>query len=658
MLWTIALSLAMGQGAPTGFGPATVAFPLTVQGNPFDPDANDVRVRFVQGPKTEERLAYFDADGKWKAVLRAGTGGVWDATALHNGKVVAEKFARVTLNPCGDEGFVRRHPKAANRFVLDNGGGYYPIGHNIGWQGPNQLELTEQIALLGKSGGNWTRIWACHWDGKNPWWKVGDLDAARDRFWFEPIQRWDALIAACERSGVRAQFVLFHHGQWTTRVNPNWSENPWNKANGGFLESPTEFFTNAEAKQRAKRWLRYAVARWGHSPAVMAWELFNEVEWVEARYADRWDTIEAWHGEMADFIRSLDPYRHLVTTSSPMEREKLWVKMDFYQPHTYPPDIEAAIAGEHQPGDKPLFFGEFGGAGAAPLAGGERGGIRDGIWAAALANQGGAGQYWFWDRLQAERELYSEYRIAADVFAAAELWEHASAKPVALPIESPGKTDLVFAPGLGWAPSKTTELNLPQDVVSGKHGMMSSYFQSSKSNNAAMFPGPLSLRFKSEKPGEARIQLGQISAGGADVGVYLNGKLYEQRTFRGGSGDRRVREVIVVPFEAGANHIELRNTGADWVVVSQIRIPGLGPTARARALAESDWMFARVKAMPGTTRAVLGPLPLAAGTYQVQRTDLDTGLVRKNWHRLARGARLTLDDLKADEAVLIRKGEE
>ena len=166
-------------------------------------------------------------------------------------------------------------------------------------------------------------------------------------------------MGACEKSGIRFQMVLFHHGQFSTKVNPNWQDNPINQAKGGFLKDPADFFTDKQSKDLAKKWLRYAVARYAASPNVLAWELFNEVEWVDARYNDRWKDVEDWHKEMADYVRSIDPYKHLITTSSD-QRPGLLKSVDYAQPHVYPPNLKLAIGGFPVNNDKATFFGEFG----------------------------------------------------------------------------------------------------------------------------------------------------------------------------------------------------------------------------------------------------------------------------------------------------------
>ena len=87
---------------------------------------------------------------------------------------------------------------------------------------------------MGKLGLNWSRIWANHWDGKNPFWVKGD----QLKFDESALDKWESIIKGAERGGIKFQFVLFHHGPWSSRVNSNWVENPMNKKNGGFLDKP------------------------------------------------------------------------------------------------------------------------------------------------------------------------------------------------------------------------------------------------------------------------------------------------------------------------------------------------------------------------------------------------------------------------------------
>lgn len=652
------LALAAIVAPVEWFGPATVEFRLEPNGNPFDPVENDVRVRFRSADgAVEDRLAFYDGEGRWKAVLVATKKGTYAPSVVRNGDSVNLELKPLTLDRRLPLGFVRRHPDHTNRFRYDDGSPYWPVGHNLGWSGPG-TSLEDQIAMIAKSGGNWTRIWACHWDGKNPWWPQDDANADPSQLWFPAIKKWDALVSACEKARVPMQFVLFHHGAFSSTVNQNWQDHPWNAKNGGFLKTAVEFFTDAEAKRRTKMWLRYAVARWAHSPGVLAWELFNEVEWVDARYANRWDIIADWHSEMARYLRSLDPYRRLITTSSAMDQKAVWAEMDYGQPHTYPVSVTNAVAGEPPLPGKPLFFGEFGGGGGRDLGANERLVVRDGLYASLLANHAGAAQYWFWDRME-RLKLYAEYERFARALAISEPYDHPEAKPVALTVETTARAPLSISPGRGWAQNEVSHLDLPQDATIARLGRLAGYFQAQKGGNAAMFPEPLTVVFEASKPGEARLHINQIARQGASLKVRLNGKEVANRTFEGGSGDRNVNETVAVPFGAGRNELVFENPGPDWFVYNRIEVDGLAPQVRAMALGEDEWLIARLRGKSEDGRVQLADLGLKAGNYLTYLVDLETGKERKFWtKRNADADPLRLEYTEDDVLLVLRRGEE
>ena len=63
----------------------------------------------------------------------------------------------------------------------------------------------------------------------------------------------------------------------------------------------------------ASEWyFKYVVARYGYSPHVLSWELWNEVDGVEQYDAAN---VSVWHTKAASFLRSVDPNAHMVTTS-------------------------------------------------------------------------------------------------------------------------------------------------------------------------------------------------------------------------------------------------------------------------------------------------------------------------------------------------------
>lgn len=509
-----------GPAKRTWFGPVTVSFNVKFPGNPYDPAENDVTVRFTnESGASLDRIAFYDGPAGWKATLVAPNKGRYKAVLIRNGErtTVQPNPAEVVLETPIAKGYVRRDPDADNRFMFDDGERFYPIGHDLAW--PSQTRsIPDQLKMMHDAGLTWARIWAASWSSMNPWWPNDEV-VPPGQLWLKALQNWQTDIDAAEADGIKFQFVLFNHGLFSSTVNPNWPGHPWNAANGGFLKSATAFFTDPEAKKRTKMWLRYAVARWAHSPSVMAWELFNEIEWVDAmRYAP--DTVFAWHKEMAAYLRQIDPYGHLVTTSSTMEPTHLWDAMDYYQPHTYPVDVTTAVSGIQVPPGKPLFFGEFGSTNGP--SSGEKRVIRDGVYAAMLANHAGTAMYWSWDRVDADH-LYGEYKQAVEILKASKLAAHDRAKPLAVDVSTAGQGELVFRPGLGWTKTEQFAFDLPADVDAKAMNRVSSFLQSQTGGNSALCPQPLDFTFDAKSDGTASLHIVTLSRGGAHVHLLLDG---------------------------------------------------------------------------------------------------------------------------------------
>jgi hypothetical protein len=482
------------------------------------------------------------------------------------------------------------------------------------------------MTKMGQQGANWSRIWTSHWDGKNPFWPDKGQRLAPRELWQGPLQTWDAIVDAADRAGVSFQFVLFHHGPYSTTTDSNWSDHPWNTKNGGFLADPTDFFVNPEAKKRAKIWLRYAVARYAHSPAIMAWELFNEVQWVDAikKNPGRMADVAAWHKEMAAYVRSLDPYHHLLTSSSSESLDShIFDSVDYMQPHTYPANVLASIGGYKFKG-KPGFFGEFG-----PPAG-PRGSVRklvrDGIYGGILAGHAGAGEYWFWDQVD-RNGLAPDYKAARYVIDHSGLLDHPNAKPLDIWVDTPKHGDMQLAAGLGWGKSSVSELDLPK-VGIGQLAGWSQYFQSIE-NGQKGWAKPFVVKFDAPAAGKMLIGIGQVSPKGATLGVWVNDKQVLDKKFDPpAAGARPARggvPPISIDYPAGPVTVRIENHGGDWIRMDSITVPGVGPTAFGHGLGDRHWALIRIVG-PDTSSVTVSGLPLADGSYSAKVVDAATGV--------------------------------
>jgi hypothetical protein len=646
---SVLTEMAKAPTATVWYGPATATFPVQFAGNPYDPAENDVTVQFKdKRGHVETRLAFFNnAIGSWQAILVAPESGSFRAQLLRNGSPspVADREGVIKLMAPLPHGFVRPDSRHSNRFVWDDGTPCTPIGFDLGWQNPAILPITDQVAKMGKSGVNWTRIWACSWDGKNPWWPSDHSKLEPRTLWPAALMKWEAIEEACSAANVGLQLVLFHHGEFSSKVDPNWPENPWNVKNGGFLQKPGDFFTDPEAKTRAKIWLRYAVARYGASPALFGWELFNEVQWVDPIQIDhRWDEVEAWHKEMADYIRSIDPYHHPVTSSSEL-RPNFDSSLDYLQPHTYPNNIFASVVGTVMPPGKPGFYGEFG-------PGNMQGvdlhrAILDGLLGGLLANHAGAGMFWYWDTVE-QKNLYSSFLIGRKVADLSHWDRHPDAKIAPISVHTQDKSTFVFQPGVGWGPTTQFVFNLPNGASAAALGKISSYIQGT--NNRNMMPEPIQLNFSLDGPSRLTVRIGDISNTGGNLDVKLDGTIVSHGSYKHGE----TIAPIEVPLTGGAHSVILSNDGADWVGLKSVSIDNLAPLAGATALAEGKWMMLRLSrndAGTGLVHVDLSDLPLPADKYHVAEINLQTGDV-KQFEASVKDSKLGLEVSNPDEILI------
>jgi hypothetical protein len=166
------------------------------------------------------------------------------------------------------------------------------------------------------------------------------------RYYRKTAERLDEVLLCAEERDIYVMLTLDYHGVFKSEVdvwasNAEWRTNPYNAKNGGPCESPVDFFTGTLAKKIYKNKLRYMVARWGYSTNLACWELWNEIDnvmdWQKVPSA----AIVSWHKEMANYLKQIDPYKHLVSTSvSHREMPGLWKveAIDFSQHHLYGPD--------------------------------------------------------------------------------------------------------------------------------------------------------------------------------------------------------------------------------------------------------------------------------------------------------------------------------
>lgn len=558
--------------------------------NPFDtdvvdimvtitePDGNDVNVpAFFYKEYDENSYGRFvNARGAcWKirfAPSQLGTYSINQITITdHNGIHKINQDILFTCIESDDKGIIRIDTQNPYYLRYDNNEPYIPIGHNVSWwneDGTGQWEDTfEKMHNVGE---NWTRIWMTHfYQGTTLEWRSNKRYYDGVGVLSMPIAwRLDRIVENCEQNSISMQLTLQHHGQFSTTVNANWNDNPYNirfaASDGGFLDDPADFFTDAEARRITKYKYRYIIARWGYSGAILAWELFNEVQYTDGWDDDR-DSVVDWHVEMADYIKSVDPFNHLVTTSSDTSGfDSLWCRddIDLVQVHyygSYNISFFDEAFNRLSNYNKPVIMGEFGDFDRTNEDEG-RLVIHNGIWSAFHVNSGA--NLWWWDNFIELYDCYDEF-AALSVYAEGE-------DPAA---HNLSKADIVTEdmplwasanPGLSdfWAVSTQTVFNIAADGTVPGIGNLTQWLHGTTKEDYRSDP---IFNLEMSQDGTLKIHV-ESTADWCDnsLRVLVDSRQVFSSSYTAGSSDF----VIEVPIPAGLHAVQIQNTGQDWFQIS------------------------------------------------------------------------------------------
>jgi hypothetical protein len=391
----------------------------------FDPGQIDLQVQF-EGPggRRLRCTAFFsiDADGPlWKVRLLPPLPGRWTGRALlrldSGPELEAAALPVLDLAAVVQPQRVTVDAQSPTTFAFDDGRPYIPVGLNIAWSvGPDVVaDYRRWFQALAAQGGNIARLWMASWSFGLEWQDTGLGDYTRR---MPRAEQLDAVLELAEEHGIRVMLCMINHGAFNPRVDAEWDANPYNRRLGGPLDQPEQFVSHPQARQLFARRLRYTAARWAHSPALLAWEWWNEINWTPITDA----ALLPWLQEMNAVLDRHDPYQRLRSTSGHEPDSVVWRQpgMHFLQEHRYtksdPLTVmpQAAAAWRQHAPRLPVLMAEFGldpSFQDVPQAQRlEAIQLHDANWAAVLAGFAGSAMYWWWDRLVDPQGLWPAYR--------------------------------------------------------------------------------------------------------------------------------------------------------------------------------------------------------------------------------------------------------
>lgn len=441
--------------------------------NPFDPEQADVVVEFQAPGGDVARTPAFAYRGythealdsgaerlepagdlEWRVRFTPTVPGLWQwrwtRTAPNTDPEIGPwQPLRVGRNDDPTRhGFVRRSAHDDRYLTFDDGAPFFAVGENLSWadsRGTFAYELW--LDRLYAEGVNYVRLWMPSWGFGLDYApaELGDYTERLDRAW-----QLDRVFELAEARGIQIMLSVQNHGPLDLDdfFGSGWGTNLYNADNGGPIAHPSEFWGDEEARSFFRRYLRYVVARWGYATNLLAWELLNEGNLPEQ--PPSFATMIEWHREMSETLRSHDPNRHLVTTSSSQSEsvfaywlignvgsrlpfQGVWElpEIDFTQIHAYQIGTLGVLTSTHEmfPAlvepmrtfGKPTLLGETGVDFQGPaetLAVDPAGdGFHDMLWAGVFSESFGTGMTWWWDNVVDPQDWYFQFGPVADFVA-------------------------------------------------------------------------------------------------------------------------------------------------------------------------------------------------------------------------------------------------
>ena len=542
-------------------------------------------------------------------------------------------------------GFIRKN--ATNYLNFDDGSQYIPVGENMCWYNSNAYtDYTNWLNKLTDNKGNFIRLWMPAW-ALGIEWKSG-FNGFGGLMQYKQTSAYylDWLLDYCRQKGVYAMLCLLNHGTVSTNVNPEWNDNPYNAANGGPCTNTWDFFTNTTAKDFIKNRFRYIVARYGYSRNIMSWELFNEVEWTNDFDNHKAD-ITGWHDEMAQYIKSIDVYDHLLTTSYAHSDEDpdTWnlASMDITQTHYYvnTPNLETVIAsGEKEylaQYGKPTLNGEFGlGPGGGTLSTTDPNGvhIHNAIWASAFSGGMGTAMTWWWDSYIEPRNLYPHYKPLSELLASLPLKDE-NYKKASASVTGGGMSDITISPGANFGASTDASFTVDAGSITPGPTRLGSYLYGNSFNT--QYRNPPSFTVNYPVAGQFKVITGNSTGQSPKINIYLDGveKLNQNAA---------INATYTIDVPAGNHVIKVDNLGTDWIFISGYVFTNIGSPLNVYTLKNEDttafagwvhnkeynWKYLQDNsgtppaAISGANIIVQG---IADGMYAIQFINCTTGAV-------------------------------
>ncbi len=246
----------------------------------------------------------------------------WHGNIKRASLVIRQVTTLEPVRPASDADPVPSMPWIETRsglpyFVTERGEAWTPIGQNdaVSWPELNGLFRRRDLAgverhlrWLKASGVTVLRLMLEYAQGEHRY-----FERPVGTFVPNMVRLWDDLFALCERVGLYVLLTPYD----TFFMYARWAHHPYNRKNGGPCAARKRWLTCPRTREAIRGRLRFASERWGGSPALFAWDLWNEMhpahaENDPANFGPFIDDIGPW---LRAFERERHGRAHLQTVS-------------------------------------------------------------------------------------------------------------------------------------------------------------------------------------------------------------------------------------------------------------------------------------------------------------------------------------------------------
>ncbi len=166
----------------------------------------------------------------------------------------------------------------------------------------------ERFAL---NGANAVEVWLAPWNLGLEWRADWPTFHGQGRYNEDNAWRLERVLDDAWAHHMRVNLVINNHGQGSDGCDAEWPNSPYNRANGGRLQSAAQVFIDPWALDGQERMRRYLVARYADHPALMGWKLWSEMDLTAGQQSGQ---LPAWHARAIERWHALDVYAHPVTS--------------------------------------------------------------------------------------------------------------------------------------------------------------------------------------------------------------------------------------------------------------------------------------------------------------------------------------------------------